>query len=74
MSGYEYDREFEAAQRFETTDRHSELARRKQRREAVADHVQEQRAERRAAQDRANAKLRRPFVSVHKVLNSLNPL
>lgn len=57
----EYAAEFRAAQRFDTTSRHAELARRKARREAVADHVREQRAERQAAQERADRALRRPL-------------
>jgi hypothetical protein len=60
---FEYAKEFRTAQRFDTTDYHGECSRRKQRREAVADHVQEQRAERQAAQEREYAKWCRPLTS-----------
>lgn len=77
---FEYAREFREAQRSPTNDRHAELARRKQRREAAADRVQEQRAERRAAQDREDAKWCRPLTAAdisvydrfHKVMDDTN--
>jgi hypothetical protein len=61
MSGYEYDEEFRAAQRFQTTDYHSEYAARKSRRERVSSALQDQKTEARAAQDRADAAYRRPL-------------
>jgi hypothetical protein len=61
MSGYEYDREFEEAQNFPTTDYHSEYTSRKSRRERVSAALQDRKAEARAAQEREYAKLRRPL-------------
>ena len=77
---FEYAAEFRAAQRFPTTDYHDEYAARKQRRERVSSALQDQKAERQAAQDRADAKLCRPLTSAdietydrfHKVMNDSN--
>ena len=58
---FEYEPEFREAQRFPVSDYHSELARRKARREAVADDLAHQRTQRRIAEDRENEKWCRPL-------------
>lgn len=57
----EYIEEFRAAQNFQPTDYHSEYAARKARRERVSYALQDHKAERRAAQDRADRALCRPL-------------
>ena len=65
MSEYRYEHEeaLPDALRRPTTDYHAEYAARKARRERVSGHLQTQKSERQAAQDRADERLRRPLTS-----------
>lgn len=61
--GYEHEEALADALKRQPTDYHAEYAARKARRERVSAALQDQKAERRAAQDRADAQYRRPLTT-----------